>query len=222
MSEISDSGSEAVSLPKNFPIPFRDKMISEDISVSVGNNIFPTSEKKHVFLSKFDKQCQEELDTTYQCLQIQKKIPISNEKDGLEIGRRISKVIDCMGRTNCNLTRTIESFLYNEKWWIEVYSTRLQPCLQDEVLSEIQKQCNCPVLRYFGNTDCPKDFETVKLFSRCAVQELKKRTECTAPDRRLFQKLFNALRARYLIGKQIKVEIDHSNVVVPRGFDLNL
>uniref|UniRef100_A0A8R1E3A5 Uncharacterized protein n=1 Tax=Caenorhabditis japonica TaxID=281687 RepID=A0A8R1E3A5_CAEJA len=36
MSEISDSGSEAVSLPKKFPIPFRDKMISEDISVSVG------------------------------------------------------------------------------------------------------------------------------------------------------------------------------------------
>uniref|UniRef100_A0A8R1I1D5 DUF19 domain-containing protein n=1 Tax=Caenorhabditis japonica TaxID=281687 RepID=A0A8R1I1D5_CAEJA len=169
-----------------------------------------------------DRQCQEEFDATFQCLQIQKNIPRLNKTDGLEIPTRISKIIDCMGRTNCNLTRTIESFLHNEKWLREVLSTRSQPCLQDEVFSEIKKQCNCPVIRYFSTTDCPKDFENVKLFTRCAVQELKKRKECTAPDRRLFQKLFNAVRARYLIGKQISVEIDRYNVVVPRDFDLGL
>uniref|UniRef100_A0A1I7UV07 DUF19 domain-containing protein n=1 Tax=Caenorhabditis tropicalis TaxID=1561998 RepID=A0A1I7UV07_9PELO len=154
-----------------------------------------------------NQQCQEEYDKIIGCVRNGSlfssvdDIPLHNKQLNQELIQEITHVLDCSGFLNCNSSRILQSFFFNQRWILDHYYDNLETCLTIDAQIAMEKECLLPVPSG-SHWNC--NFITNNL--KCLSESLKKQPNCGPKDVRPYQRLLWAVRASCVMGYQWKIE----------------
>ncbi|EFP12290.1 hypothetical protein CRE_21625 [Caenorhabditis remanei] len=161
-----------------------------------------------------NEQCQAEFDKIVGCfrppLQFSRidDIPSFDQAKDQEFVQEITHVLDCSGFLNCNSSRILQSYLFNQRWITDHYYEKLSHCLTPEGFYKIQTGCN-----KVSDRDCNGLTSNFK----CLSTNLKQQPNCEPKDVQPFRRWIFAHRAGCLMMHQFALEIKNYEINAGRA-----
>ncbi|PIC31911.1 hypothetical protein B9Z55_012446 [Caenorhabditis nigoni] len=165
-----------------------------------------------------DQQCQEEYHKIHGCVRTPNfsyvdDIPLRDPNRTQELVNEITHVLDCSGFLNCNSSRILQSFFFNQRWVSDHFDATLSNCFTQEAEWKIGKQCG-----YWEDDGNCNRFNKTSL--KCYTTELQKQPNCTWKHVKPFVRFYWALRSTCVMAHQWKLEMDRHHIKVKRIGDL--
>ncbi|CAL49433.1 Uterine Lumin Expressed/locailized [Caenorhabditis elegans] len=166
-----------------------------------------------------NEQCQVEYKSIMNCVRNPRlftridEIPRPEKSENLALIEEVTHVLDCSGFLNCNSSRILQSYLFNQRWILDVLHGKLEPCLGNGVLRKIFDSCDpAPSYKNFKKFD-DDDCNRITVYLPCFVNELKNQPTCKISDVNLFKRMIFAMRSGCVMGHQMKIEFDNYGII---------
>ncbi|CAL2039005.1 unnamed protein product [Caenorhabditis brenneri] len=155
-----------------------------------------------------NQQCQEEQDKILGCVRNHSLFqkfddpPLSDPIKSSKIVDEITHVLDCSEFLNCNSSRILQSYFFNQRWIIDHYYDNLEACLSIDDLQQIQMTC---IQKQSTPMDCNRFIENLP----CQIEQLKTLPNCGSKDVKPFKRFLLAWRSGCVMMHQWMVEAEN-------------